>query len=63
MTWFIITVPLMVLATAIAVVPVLYHSVREHNLLVHGSPTRPKPASQVYTIRTAEMTGPDHMAA
>ncbi len=37
MTLFIIMVPLMVAAIAIATLPVLYHSVREHRL-IHAGP-------------------------
>jgi hypothetical protein len=37
MTMFFITLPLMVAAVAIAVVPVLYHSIREHRLIQAGS--------------------------
>ena len=43
MTMFLITVPLMIAAVAIAVVPVLYHSIREHRLIRTGSPTRIRP--------------------
>ena len=42
MTWFIITFPVMVVAVAIATVPVLYHSIREHRRLHDGpAPRRP----------------------
>jgi hypothetical protein len=40
MTMFLITLPLMIAAVAIAVVPVLYHSIREHRLIYTGSATR-----------------------
>jgi hypothetical protein len=43
MTMFLITLPLMIAAVAIAVVPVLYHSIREHRLIHTGSPTRTGP--------------------
>ena len=36
MTMFFITLPLMVAAVAIAVVPVLYQSIREHRLIRAG---------------------------
>jgi hypothetical protein len=36
MTWFLITLPLMIVAVAIATVPVLYHSIREHRQLHDG---------------------------
>ena len=55
MTLFIIMVPLMIVATAIATVPVLYHSVREHRLIHTGSATRPKPVADTgYSIRTVD---------
>jgi hypothetical protein len=57
MTLLILMVPLMVLAVAVAVVPVLYLSVREHNLALYGSPTRPRPSRPVYALRTVERTG------
>ena len=53
MTLFIIMIPLMVLATAIATIPVLYLSVREHNLLHFGQSKRPAPARPVYAVRKA----------
>lgn len=56
MTWFFIMVPLMLLAVAIATVPVLYHSVREHNLIHHGTPTRPKPPRPGYSTRQVEVS-------
>ena len=43
MTMFLITLPLMIAAIAIAVVPVLYHSIREHRLIQSGSATRTGP--------------------
>ena len=33
MIWFFVTIPIMIVAVAIATVPILYHSVREHRLL------------------------------
>ena len=53
MTPFIIMIPLMVLAIAIATIPVLYLSVREHNLLHFGTSKRPSPARPVYAVRRA----------
>ena len=53
MTPFIIMIPLMVLAIAIATIPVLYFSVREHNLLRYGEPKRPAPVRPVYPVRRA----------
>lgn len=63
MTWFFIMVPLMVVAVAIAIVPVLYHSVREHNLINHGSPNKPKPATPVYAIRRIDVAERHKVAA
>ena len=58
MTMFLITVPLMIAAVAIAVVPVLYHSIREHRLIHTGSPRRIRPnagaGDQVRPERPAE---------
>jgi hypothetical protein len=52
MTLFIIMVPLMVAAIAIATVPILYHSVREDRLLHSGSAKKPKlPVDTGYSIR------------
>jgi len=51
MTPFIIMIPLMVLAIAIATIPVLYLSIREHNLLHFGESKRPAPARPVYAVR------------
>ena len=55
MTMFLIMMPLMVLAVAVAVVPVLYFTIREHNLIHLGSPTRPKPDRPVYPIRKVDV--------
>jgi hypothetical protein len=63
MTWFFIMVPLMLVAVAIATVPVLYHSVREHNLINHGSATKPKPIRPEYTTRSVEVTERHKVAA
>ena len=41
MTPFIIMIPLMVLAVAIATIPILYVSLREHNLVRFGNSKRP----------------------
>jgi hypothetical protein len=58
MTMFLITLPLMIIASAIAVVPVLYHSIREHRLIQTGSATRSGPlvhsGSPVHPDRPAE---------
>jgi len=43
MSMFLITLPLMIAAVAIAVVPVLYHSIREDRLIQTGSATRIRP--------------------
>jgi hypothetical protein len=43
MTMFLITLPLMIAGIAIAVVPALYHSIREHRLIHTGSATRMAP--------------------
>jgi hypothetical protein len=54
MTWILITLPLMVVAVAIATVPVLYWSVREHRHL-HGQPAighRATPAPSAYWTRS-----------
>ena len=54
MTTFLIMVPLMIAAVAIAVVPVLYHSVREHRLIHTGSPDRIRPkVDSGYRVRPA----------
>jgi len=58
MTPFIIMIPLMVLAIAIATIPVLYVSVREHNLLHHGESKRPAPVRPVYAVRRAAVDRP-----
>ena len=55
MTLFIILAPLMVLAVAIAAVPVLYVSIREHNLIHHGQASKPRKARPVYPLRTVEV--------
>ncbi len=52
MTLFLIMVPLMVAAVAIATVPVLYHSVREHRLIHSGSAEKPRaPMATGYSVR------------
>jgi hypothetical protein len=56
MTWFFIMMPLMVLAVAIATVPVLYHSVREHNLIHYGAPTKPRQRRPGYAARRVDVT-------
>ena len=43
MSLFLISLPLMIAAVAIAVVPVLYHSIREDRLIQTGSATRIRP--------------------
>jgi hypothetical protein len=43
MTMFLVTLPLMIIAVAIAVVPVLYHSIRQHRPIHTGSPTQSGP--------------------
>ena len=69
MTWFFVTIPLMIVAVAIATVPVLYHSVREHRLLRGGTVRRvgTVPGSAAYRTRPArartEAAGRDHSAA
>jgi hypothetical protein len=69
MTWIFVTIPLMIVAVAIATVPVLYHSVREHRLLDGDAvPTRrPVPRSSEYWTRPArarvEATGPEESVA
>ena len=61
MTLLIIMVPLMLAAIAIATVPVLYHSVREHRLIHTGSATRLKPvAASAYSVRTVPKDHSDH---
>ncbi len=61
MTLFIIMVPLMIAAIAIATVPVLYHSVREHRLIHTGSATRLKPvAASQYSVRTVSKDDTDN---
>jgi hypothetical protein len=61
MTLLIIMVPLMIAAIAIATVPVLYHSVREHRLIHTGSATRLKPvAASEYSVRTVSKDHSDH---
>jgi hypothetical protein len=52
MTLLIIMVPLMVVAIAVATVPVLYHSVRENRLIHSGSAAKLKPQADTgYSIR------------
>jgi hypothetical protein len=64
MTLFIIMVPLMIAAVAIATVPVLWHSVREHRLIHTGSATKPKLAVDTgYSIRTVRAPDRDKVAA
>jgi hypothetical protein len=63
MTWFFIMVPLMLVAAAIATVPVLYHSVREHNLINHGAATRPRPTTSAYSTRQVAVTERHKVAA
>jgi hypothetical protein len=41
MTWFFVTLPLMIVAVGIAVVPVVYHSLREHRALQEGALPHP----------------------
>jgi hypothetical protein len=55
MTLFIIMVPLMVAAVAVATVPVLFHSVREHRL-IHADPAeRPTPdVDNGHAVRQAD---------
>lgn len=48
MTPFMIMIPLMVLAIAIAIIPIVYVSVREHNLVHFGTSKRPAPVKPVY---------------
>jgi hypothetical protein len=57
MTLFIIMVPLMLLATAIAAVPVLYLSVREHNLIHHGASRKPKPTRPMDGVGPVRVSG------
>jgi hypothetical protein len=64
MTMFLITLPLMIAAVAIAVVPVLYHSIREHRLIHTGSPTRTSPkVDSGYSVRPARPAEPEKVAA
>ncbi len=52
MTLVFVMVPLMVAAVAIATVPILYHSVREHRLIHGGSARKVRaPAAAGYSIR------------
>jgi hypothetical protein len=53
MTPFIIMIPLMVLAVAIATIPILYVSLREHNLVHFGNSKRPASVRPVYATRKA----------
>ncbi len=60
MTLIFIMVPLMIAAIAIATVPVLYHSVREHRLIHTGSAARVRPvATSEYSVRTVARTQAD----
>jgi len=55
MIWFFVTIPIMIVAVAIATVPILYHSVREHRLL-NGETvpvSGPVPRSSEYRTRPA----------
>jgi len=64
MTLFIIMVPLMVAAVAIATIPVLYHSIREHRLIHTGSAAKTKPAADTgYSVRTVRADDRDKVAA
>jgi len=57
MTLFLIMVPLMVAAVAIATVPILYHSVREHRLIHSGSAEKPRvPVATGYSVRKVTPT-------
>jgi hypothetical protein len=52
MTLFFIMVPLMVAAVAIATIPILYHSIREHRLVHSGSADKPRvPLASGYSVR------------
>jgi hypothetical protein len=64
MTLFIIMVPLMIAAVAIATVPVLWHSVREHRLIHTGSADRPRPVVDTgYSLRTVPAVDREKVAA
>ena len=64
MTIFLIMVPLMIAAIAIAVVPVLYHSIREHRLITTGSAARIRPKVDTgYSVRPATPAGRAKAAA
>ena len=69
MIWFFVTIPIMIVAAAIATVPILYHSVREHRLLNGESvpARRPVPRSPEYRTRPARArvaeAGPERSAA
>jgi hypothetical protein len=55
MTWFYVTLPLMLLAIGIATLPVLYYSIREHRLIHGQSPTarsNAKPTRSDYWTRS-----------
>ena len=55
MIWFFVTIPIMIVAVAIATVPILYQSVREHRVL-NGETVpvrRPVPRSPEYRTRPA----------
>lgn len=63
MTLMIIMVPLMVLAIAIAAVPVLYMSVREHNLIHHGRANKPRQrTARLYTSAVPVRADHDRVA-
>ena len=57
MTPFIIMIPLMVLAIAIATIPILYISVREHNNVRFGKSRRPASVRPVYATRRTVVDG------
>jgi hypothetical protein len=59
-----IMVPLMIVAVAVAVVPVLYYSIREHRLIHAASPTRTGPnADTGYPVRPHRPAGREKVAA
>lgn len=64
MTIFLITLPLMIAAVAIAVVPVLYHSIREDRLIRTGSATRTGPKVDTgYPVRRDRPAERERVAA
>jgi hypothetical protein len=64
MTIFLITLPLMIAAVAIAVVPVLYHSIREDRLIRAGSATRTGPKVDTgYPVRRDRPAERERVAA